>query len=305
MNENIVANVWKKQNLWSATAGDIRASIAMWRTVTFGLAIAGAFLATLSTQVPDGSVQKLCAWMGAVCLAIIPVVSQRKLKPEQTRAWVRARSVAEAIKAEVYLYLAGARPYDDGSGAVALLRDRAEGIEDDVDDLSRYTASVTPHESQPPGPLSPEDYLERRVWQQINGYYRPKAQFCQKQADTLRAWEFMLAIAAAALAAATGVWGETVEVMGGGNVAIGAWVAVLTTIGGTITAHISASRYDFLVTNYLATAQRLEKLASRWPPTGGAQPSPDEWSDFAQQCEAAISSQNEGWMAKLTTSGKP
>ncbi len=65
-------------------------------------------------------------------------------------------------------------------------------------------------------------------------------------------------------------------------------MAVLTTIGGTLTALLRASRYDHLVTSYSATAHQLRNLALQWPPAGGGAVPSAEWSEFVCNCEDAI-----------------
>jgi SMODS and SLOG-associating 2TM effector domain 1/Protein of unknown function (DUF4231) len=291
MAADIAQTVWRKHKVWSVTAGQLKRGISRLRSIILLLGIGGAALETLSTQVPQGAAQQGCAWLGAVCLGIIPVLTHRLLTPAKMRAWVRARSASEGLKAEVYTYSAQAAPYDGPpEAAETVLQARAKEIEDAVDDLSQYAALVTPPDSAPPGPLTPEAYLDRRIMGQVKTFYRPKARVYARRAQRFRTAELGLALTAAIVAAATGVWGHAA--------AIGAWVAVITTVGGALTAHVSASRLDFLVTSYWGTKRRLEELAAQWPPKqGGGVPSP-EWSDFVRRCESAISTENETWLAK-------
>jgi hypothetical protein len=64
---------------------------------------------------------------------------------------------------------------------------------------------------------------------------------------------------------------------------------VLTTIAGAVLAHVEASRFDFLVTIYLATARRLEDRKS-----GSGEP----FSAFVNDCENIIATENMSWIAK-------
>ena len=72
---------------------------------------------------------------------------------------------------------------------------------------------------------------------------------------------------------------------------------MLTTAAGAVTAHITASRFDEQISNYLATAQRLSALELQASDTGQDGPS---WPDFVYECENVISSQNQAWMSVLT-----
>jgi hypothetical protein len=58
-----------------------------------------------------------------------------------------------------------------------------------------------------------------------------------------------------------------------------------------VLAHVEASRYDFLVTTYLATARRLENRRNR---------SQEPWSDFVNDCEGILATENTSWIAKWT-----
>ena len=77
--------------------------------------------------------------------------------------------------------------------------------------------------------------------------------------------------------------------------ALAAWVPVATTAGTSLVAYIAASRYDHLIIEYLRTAQRLEDLRN------GRADSPTASPDLIDACEAAISSENQGWMARWAT----
>jgi hypothetical protein len=79
-----------------------------------------------------------------------------------------------------------------------------------------------------------------------------------------------------------------------------ALTAVLTTISGMILSHIEASRYDYLVVSYRATARRLRDALLNAPADAVA-PSP-AWSACVTQCEAILGDENSAWVAKL---GKP
>jgi hypothetical protein len=110
--------------------------------------------------------------------------------------------------------------------------------------------------------------------------------------------EFSLGLAAAvAGAAAAYVSGSTDGEAPAAATAVAAWVAVLTTLAGAIAAPIGAGRYEFLVMSYYATARRLDELVEGWRADGAPTDSP-RWSAFVQACEAAISVENESWLAR-------
>jgi hypothetical protein len=233
-----------------------------------------------------------------VLLGIIPVVTPKKLSPQKTKNWTVARSVSEGLKEELYLFLARAEPYADPDGAKAeILRDRSFEITSKASDLLQHVTRVESSTADLPNFKFPEEYLKIRVADQIDWYQKRSRQHSDKAAR-LRNIEFFLAIVAALFAAVAGAGGAGLPIQ------IGAWVAVLTTIGGTLTAHIAAARYDHIVTSYSATAFQLRHLEKHWPADGSGSIPSVEWSTLVRRCEDAISKENESWLAKWATEDK-
>jgi hypothetical protein len=100
----------------------------------------------------------------------------------------------------------------------------------------------------------------------------------------------VLALAATLITAAASVTPK-VNLIFGVQFDIAALTAVLTTIAGAVLAHIEASRFDFLVTTYVAAARHLEDR--------GNGPN-DPWSDFVTDCERILEAENNSWIAKWT-----
>ena len=291
MVSNTLETVWRNQRVWSLTASRLKKSIATWRWIVLWLGIGGAVLETLAAQLatyaPQAStVRSVLAWAGAAALAVASVVIGRKLGRYDVREWVRARSASEGLKSEVYRYLTGSGPYAETDRDAKLLARTQETMKR-VEDLRRHTATTQASAKEPPPPLNVEEYIERRVNDQINGYYRPTAAKLARRVARFRAAEFVLSLVAAAL----GVSAAAVPAE-----AAGAWVAVATTIAGAITAHIAAERYEYLVTTYLATADRLEFLSNQWLVGSGDA----DAGQFVSSCEAIISVENQAWMAEWT-----
>ncbi len=128
------------------------------------------------------------------------------------------------------------------------------------------------------------------VRQQIDRYYRPKARFFAKRSEQFRHAEIALA-GFAAVVGAVATYSREFRMLG-------PWVAVITTVSGSIAAHGAAGRFDFQATTFYATARQLEDLVEDWTAAGKTAPGA-EWSEFVHACEDAISAENRGWMAKL------
>jgi len=188
-----------------------------------------------------------------------------------------------------------AQPYDTPA-ADELLKKEREKIEGQVVDLRDRQVEGAREDSGPRSALSPEEYREQRLRQQIE-WYRNKAHGYRKTATRLRWTEFTLALAATIITALAGALGKRFEI-GPMQFDVAALTAVLTTVSGAILAHIEASRYQHLVTTYLATAARLEDLDTDFDTArsnaGGT------WSEFVNHCEEIIAAENNSWVAKWT-----
>jgi hypothetical protein len=121
-------NVWGEYRTWAATARQQRAEIASWRFRVLLLTILGAGLGTLSQYLPTFSSVDTSAWLSpagitgilsAMVIAFATYFSREILSPDRERRWIRARSVAEALKAEAYLFRTAVPPYDVAAAAVA------------------------------------------------------------------------------------------------------------------------------------------------------------------------------------------
>jgi hypothetical protein len=285
-----------RQSLWSKTAGALKKNVDFARWLTFLLSILGALLATIAGQLDQPRPRFYVAIAGAVVLAIMTVLSSRLLSGTQVTNWIRARAASEAIKREAYKYAARAAPYEDLTKRDAVLNDERDRIEQDVDDLAGLQVATSGPSTLPREDLTRDEYLKRRVREQIS-YYYDRAEASRSIGKILRWSEFILALAATVITAGVGIAGKEALGVKFDFVAI---TAVLTTIAGAILAHIEASRYDFLVTTYRATARRLQSELARMDDLNGM--STENWSAFVQRCESILSEETANWVAKWTKS---
>lgn len=287
-----------RQAGWSVTANNLKAEVDRARWAVFAFSVLGALLATVASQMGGGKDATAVApvsdprtWLaiaGALCLATATFFTQRLLGQEHVTGWVRARAISEALKREAYKFAAGAAPYDHGN-AEALLDAERQKIEADGDDLVESLAINPGQGSVPRAKLTPQNYVGKRVDGQIK-FYTKNADKYRTIAIWLRRVEFCLALAATLITAIASVTGKHTYVFGV-SFDIAALTAVLTTIAGAVLAHAEASRFDYLVTTYRATARRLEDRKG-----GPIEPI----SMFVNDCEAIIATENMSWIAKWT-----
>jgi SMODS and SLOG-associating 2TM effector domain 1/Protein of unknown function (DUF4231) len=283
-----------RQSLWSTTAGALKRRVETARWLTFGFSILGALLAAIASQLNDPP-RLYFAIAGAVLLAVVSFVTSRLLGSTQITSWLRARTASEALKREAYRYAASAKPYDDPLSRDAALNAEREKIERDVDDLLASAVARAGLGSAPRDQLSRDGYVNRRVRNQIKDFYSPRADANKRIATSLRWAEFSLALAATIITAIVGVAGKDLFGLKFDFIAL---TAVLTTIAAAILAHMEASRSDFLVMVYRATARRLSAELSKAGDVDAL--SSDDWSDFVNRCETIIAEENTSWAAKWT-----
>jgi hypothetical protein len=230
------------------------------------------------------------AILGAACLAAATFFTQRLLGAEHVGAWVRARTISEALKREAYKFAAGVTPYNAaGSVTDAALEKARQQIEELGDDLMGELVPAKGTGSAPRSSLTKDEYIEQRVKPQIT-WYRRRAEEYRKTSHWLRRLEFVLALGATLVTAAASVTPKA-NLLFGVQFDIAALTAVLTTVAGAVLTHIERSRLDFLVIAYLAAARQLEDREN------GPK---DPWSDFVTDCERILETENNSWIAKWT-----
>jgi hypothetical protein len=276
---------YDRQSVWSQTADNLKAGPDRLRTWRLGLTVAAAVLALAGSQVKSVSTP------AAVTLAIIAAAAMAavgytrwRASPQQAKRWTQARSVSEALKTEVFLFLCSGGDYQSGD-RVARLRAEVKRLEDDAVAVSPYTLGIMARMRDLPAVSDIESYLDLRVRKlQLADYYVPKAAAMKQRMDRLKLVEVTLALVVAGLAAAAIA-----------SASVAAWAAVATTASGAVAAYIAAERYEFLWIEYSRTAVQLQRLLDLHESGDPAAPA---GPDLAAACEQVISIQNEAWMAK-------
>jgi len=297
--------IWNHHVAWSELANKLKRDRARARKAVLFFTILGGAFQTASGLPKSTEVQMTLGVAGFLALALVPVIAKVALKPEQTRMWLRARSISEGIKSEFYTYRAAADPYHEAATALKTLLTKTQSIREWGKDFAHLLAGISIKSEEPPAPLGPDDYVTHRINEQINNFYMPKAQLNARYAQRFRVIEIILTTATALLSAFA-TWVTTNPSASSLITSpLGPWVAVLTTIGGTIAAFVAEGRYDFQATTYYATAANLKDLVQKWDVVDGKpQPPSPEWSAFVKSSEETISAENRGWMAKLDDSQK-
>lgn len=286
--------IWGEYRVWAATARDQKAQLFSWRLRVLLLTAVGALLGTLSNQITGVgtaasswlSPRTLLGGLGGISVALATFFSREILQPERERRWIRARSMAEALKAESYFFRTGVPPYDAADAAPKVI-ERTNALLKMVRDVQTVVLPAEQRrERLVQGPLLVSQYIEERVDDQIDNFYRPRSIEYEAMMSRGRAASLVLG----ALAAILGTFSASGWTAG--------WVAVITTTTASVAAYLYAGRFQYLIVSYQATARQLEVLKTQWIVMGQPETDPAKRSWFVQDCEAAISIENNAWMSR-------
>ena len=283
---------WGQYRAWDETADRQRRALSAWRLRVLLLGVAAAVLGAASDPRALPWPEGWPAWgvprsafgvAGGVMLGLAALLTRELLGPEREGRWLRARAAAEAFKREGYLLAAGVPPYRGPVTRAQL--ERGRGILAGVGDLQEETVAEGERlEGVPPCPLSADEYVARRLDDQIK-YYRLSAGEHRVALGRVRSLTIVLAVAAFVLGAL-------------GGSAAGVWLIVITTVTASLTAYLYANRLQYLVGSYTAAARNLDALRVGWQTFGGPDADADERDRFILACEAVLSAENQSWIAE-------
>jgi hypothetical protein len=290
----VVADLWARRLEWSAAADNLKRKTVLARGVALFLSSLGAILAAVAASflAHKPELRTPCAAASAILLGFATYITRWFLTPEAIRAWTRARSVSEALEAEIFTFRAGAAPYG-GANAIDLLFNKSQAIQATATDLKGNLVGVQAKSSTPPPGLDRDKYITQRVQHEINSYYLTNALLNAARLSRFRTLEFLLGLAATVLGGLASYFSSLDSSL---HSLFSTWVPVFTTLSAAVASHLAASRYAFLVMSYEGTAQRLQDLMTWWrsrqPPTD------TDWSQFVKSAEEAMAIENESWTAK-------
>jgi hypothetical protein len=291
---NDLLYTWEYYRKSAKRSRQLKKWITISRMVGWTLLIIGATSGVLADQA--GGWARYQDWLptalaltSAITLAVGAFISSYALDSKAERNWVIARSQAEALKSETYIYLVQAYPYDGEDKDHRL----AQNVEDILGDID-YPDELTEEEiieKLPNDFMTMDEYLQKRVIDQVEKYYQPKAKEHTRTLNRLKIVGFTLGmtgaiIGAISVASQNAAWSAS-------------WVAVFSTISGALASFTFAGRYQYLKTSYLLTARKLTWIHREWDRL------PDEEkitqkSSFVRDFENTISVENSNWMAEFT-----
>ena len=154
---------WQQQSVWSQTADRLKAGPTRLRAALLAMTVAAAALALAGSQLKGASLPASVTLtvIAAVALAAVGLLRSRT-NVEQVRRWTRARSVSEAIKTEVFIYLTQSGRYAEADRETKLEAE-IQRLEREARDLHGYTSGIQPRKRSLPAVHDVASYLDVRV----------------------------------------------------------------------------------------------------------------------------------------------
>ena len=291
-----LAYVWGKYREYALTSRKRKAELTSWRYRVLLFGVTGAILGTLCQEslrlgfnkIPELSLVPVALGVSsAIVIGLATYFGREILNPYQEQSWIRSRSMAEALKTEIYLFLSNTSPYDTGNKSETLLK-KSDELLKNVEDLPTVPISEKDRQEKlPTKDLTVDDYIRERVDDQVNNFYRQRSNELKQKMESDKTIGLVLGI----LAIILGALGATGWTAG--------WIAVISTITASVAAYAYAGRYQYLIISYQATGDKLERLRALWKAKGKTDADKDERNKFIIECEEVISIENSAWMAEL------
>lgn len=273
--EATVLTVWTLQRRWSLAAAKAKTTVDWWRRSALLLVSAGATAGAVAASTGWG------ALAGASAVATgLGAVAATKASGADVRSATRLRAVSEALKAEVFTYLAGAVPYNTTDRKAELDRRVAEVLAD-ADSLRPVVAGVRSDGAAMPAVRDVPTYVTLRLIKQLEGHYRPAAGRMADRSARYRYAQVGLTVLGAAVGGLAAFQVAHLE----------AWIGALTTAAVAFAVHTTSARHEYLALAYDRTADQLESLRAKWA-EGRIN------DDVVTACESLIAAQNESWLAR-------
>ncbi len=289
-------HVWGKYREFALTSRKRKGELTSWRYRVLLFGIIGAVLGTLcqeSIRAGFNNIDNLSwvpsalGWSSAIAIGLATYFGKEIVNPYQEQSWIRSRSMAEALKTEIYLFISNTTPYDTDNKPEILIK-KAEELLKQVEDLQ--TESISEEQKRkdmPTEDLTVDGYIEKRVDDQIHDFYIIRSDKLKQKMKRNKNIGLSLGVFAIVL----GGLGATGWTAG--------WVAVISTITASIAAYAYAGRYQYLIISYQATADKLERLCTAWKVMGKTDADKEERNKFILGCEEVISIENSAWMAEM------
>lgn len=288
--------LWGNFNTWDKTANKRNAVLRRWRKLVLVFIIAGAFCGVLSSNMASidqpyfGYISQALAFISTLFVALASYAGSEILTNELEKAQIKARAAAEAYKSEAYLYIFKAPPYDESPENTIF--ERVDRLEEITGDITQEPVAKEAEASGLPNPqMTIDDYIKERIEDQIYNYFTKKIQGLQSKQK--RGKNFTLAFGFAGI-----ILGALSSTGLGFTRHSASWIAFITSASAAITSFMATNRYQYLISSYQATSNRLKTLLAKWKQIPQKNKATEK--QFVLDVESELMRENQAWVDELS-----
>jgi hypothetical protein len=275
---------WNAQAAFSKAADRAKKSYDRVRGPLVALSLAGGAICVVSHEVVSWYGKVSPSWLpaatgfvGSALLAVSAYLTTALLDPSNVQEWTRARAIAEAIKAQCFLFAVGMPPYQDRTAGVASLNDKINELSSDTIGIKVDPVSTDEDAAHPRQPIDIDTYVKTRTIGQRDWLHKNALLL----SDADKRWR-NVGIGLAVLSIVLGLIGSSF-----GTLRLNAWVPVVTTATASVTSYAAGGRFQTMAMFYRASAFQLDRLLADGPDL-----------KLVERCEAILSRVNQSWMAE-------
>lgn len=276
--------IWDQYREFAATSRKLRNAWMMWQCVFLWMTLSGTVCAAVGAQtlhpVPAGLGRAFgCA--GAVLLALGAFLSKEFYSSSKEALWTKARSLAELIKSEAFLYATQSPPYV-GPEAGTELRKKIDALIGTSASLFSGDLEESDRKPAPDLPMGLQDYVGRRIADR-KAYYKAALKHARAAHWRWRYVQLALGAAVVALGVIAGFVSSADQV--------NACIVLISAVAGILASYTALGRYDYLRKICGALYVRMSDLEAE------AEACPDA-KVFIAKCEAELAAEHRSWLVE-------
>lgn len=314
LNQTLLQEAWRRYDIYSDSATRAQQRFIFLRKTILTLTVVATTLAVCQSQITQViQTQPNLPWLAPlpgvlrfpviITPILVSILLAGAVKFDRGINWILLRASAEAIRRETFRYRAKAGIYRDPA-----LRDSnfARELQTISERLMKTNVNKSwmgvndkpkPRKAKrqpPPAPsaaeieanyteLTPQQYLDTRLVDQISWYYRKTRQFDQQ-------WQFLQ-------------W--LIYVLGGvgtflAAIGVEVWIAVSNALAAALVSFLEFRQLDATLTSYNQTAVNLENVLCWWHALSPADRNlPDNFNKLVENTEAVIQAESTGWVQEM------
>jgi len=287
--DDVARYTWGQYRVWAATSRALKSRLTHWSVGVLTLTLVGTALGTMGPFLPGPpAVRSALPWIAAVALGLAAYFTSQLLGDSAREAWVKTRAMAEGLKSECYLYVTRTAPFS-GDDAAEVLGRRTEALLGSVSSVLAVSVSGNDlSKGFPDAPWTVDDYVTRRVQEQIDSFYKVAIARHQRAVRKGQVTAIAFGVAAVILSASAG----------GRPPGSGTWMAALL---GAVTTAAAAIAAWFQSGNHLQNALSYQAVVAKLGLLLAQRHMPGREARLVADAESIFQAEHAAWLMQWHT----